>query len=87
MSYADRSWLRRGKGLVSKTHTGDLFAVIKIVMPPKPDEKAREIWLLFRHPGTQAQFGNGKRHCYCSHQAFPHVLRGSKAICSPLLKL
>ncbi len=32
------------KGLVSKTHTGDLFAVIKIVMPPKPDEKARELW-------------------------------------------
>lgn len=24
---------------MSKTHTGDLFAVIKIVMPPKPDEK------------------------------------------------
>ena len=34
----------KGKGLVSKTHTGDLFAVIKIVMPPKPDEKARELW-------------------------------------------
>ena len=29
---------------MSKTHTGDLFAVIKIVMPPKPDEKARELW-------------------------------------------
>lgn len=29
----------KGKGLVSKSHTGDLFAVIKIVMPPKPDEK------------------------------------------------
>lgn len=34
----------KGKGLVSKTVTGDLFAVIKIVMPPKPDEKARALW-------------------------------------------
>ena len=34
----------KGKGLVSKTVTGDLFAVIKIVMPPKPDEKTRTLW-------------------------------------------
>ncbi|WP_213716545.1 curved DNA-binding protein [Cedecea lapagei] len=34
----------KGKGLVSKQHTGDLFAVIKIVMPPKPDENAAALW-------------------------------------------
>ena len=34
----------KGKGLATKTATGDLFAVIKIVMPPKPDEKARALW-------------------------------------------
>jgi curved DNA-binding protein len=34
----------KGKGLASKTATGDLYAVIKIVMPPKPDEKASALW-------------------------------------------
>lgn len=34
----------KGKGLVNKQQTGDLFAVIKIVMPPKPDEKSTELW-------------------------------------------
>ncbi|MEO3991156.1 curved DNA-binding protein [Pseudocitrobacter cyperus] len=34
----------KGKGLVSKTVTGDLFAVIKIVMPPKADEKISALW-------------------------------------------
>ncbi|VTM23560.1 Curved DNA-binding protein [Raoultella terrigena] len=34
----------KGKGLASKTATGDLFAVIKIVMPPKPNEKASALW-------------------------------------------
>ena len=34
----------KGKGLVSKNVTGDLFAVIKIVMPPKPDEKTSALW-------------------------------------------
>ncbi|WP_421356388.1 curved DNA-binding protein [Pseudocitrobacter faecalis] len=34
----------KGKGLVSKTVIGDLFAVIKIVMPPKPDEKTSALW-------------------------------------------
>lgn len=34
----------QGKGLVNKHHTGDLYAVIKIVMPPKPDEKTAEYW-------------------------------------------
>jgi len=34
----------QGKGLVNKKHTGDLFAVIKIVMPPKPNEQTAELW-------------------------------------------
>lgn len=34
----------KGKGLASKTTTGDLFAVIKIVMPPKPNDKSRALW-------------------------------------------
>lgn len=34
----------KGKGLVNKQHTGDLFAVIKIVMPPKADEKTTALW-------------------------------------------
>ncbi|MDI8954123.1 DNA-binding protein, partial [Salmonella enterica subsp. enterica serovar Anatum] len=27
-----------------KKHTGDLYAIIKIVMPPKPDEKTAALW-------------------------------------------
>ncbi|AYY80089.1 MULTISPECIES: curved DNA-binding protein [Proteus] len=34
----------KGKGLVSKKVSGDLYAILKIVMPPKPDEKTRELW-------------------------------------------
>ncbi|MFW0767421.1 curved DNA-binding protein [Trabulsiella odontotermitis] len=34
----------KGKGLVSKKTTGDLYAVIKIVMPPKPDEQSAGLW-------------------------------------------
>jgi len=34
----------QGKGLVNKKQTGDLFAVIKIVMPPKPNEQVAELW-------------------------------------------
>ncbi|WET39202.1 curved DNA-binding protein [Citrobacter enshiensis] len=34
----------KGKGLVSKKHTGDLYAVIKIVMPSKPDAAAAALW-------------------------------------------
>ncbi|ALR75078.1 curved DNA-binding protein [[Enterobacter] lignolyticus] len=34
----------KGKGLVNKQHTGDLFAVIKIVMPPKPDAQSAALW-------------------------------------------
>ena len=33
-----------GKGLVSKKQTGDLYAVLKIVMPPKPDENTAALW-------------------------------------------
>ncbi|MCS2156665.1 curved DNA-binding protein [Scandinavium sp. H11S7] len=34
----------KGKGLVNKQYTGDLFVVIKIVMPPKADEKTSALW-------------------------------------------
>lgn len=34
----------KGKGLVSKKVSGDLYAILKIVMPPKPDEKIRKLW-------------------------------------------
>ena len=34
----------KGKGLASKTTTGDLYAVIKIVMPPKPNDKTSALW-------------------------------------------
>lgn len=34
----------KGKGLVSKKESGNLYAVIKIVMPPKPEEKSAVLW-------------------------------------------
>ena len=34
----------KGKGLIGKHHTGDLYAVIKIVMPPKPDDSTSTLW-------------------------------------------
>ncbi|EKN4693752.1 curved DNA-binding protein [Yersinia ruckeri] len=34
----------KGKGLVGKKGTGDLYAILKVVMPPKPDEKAGALW-------------------------------------------
>jgi curved DNA-binding protein len=34
----------KGKGLKGKTVTGDLYAVIKIVMPPETSEKANHLW-------------------------------------------
>lgn len=34
----------KGKGLVSKKETGNLYAVIKIVMPAKPDEESAALW-------------------------------------------
>ncbi|MDU3054789.1 MAG: DnaJ domain-containing protein [Escherichia coli] len=35
---------QRIRGLVSKKQTGDLYAVLKIVMPPKPDENTAALW-------------------------------------------
>jgi len=34
----------KGKGLAGKKETGDLYAVLKVVMPPKPDEKISGLW-------------------------------------------
>ncbi|HCH51722.1 MAG TPA: curved DNA-binding protein [Proteus sp.] len=34
----------KGKGLVNKQHSGDLYAIIKIVMPPKIDEETLVLW-------------------------------------------
>jgi curved DNA-binding protein len=34
----------KGKGLRSKTEVGDLFAILKVVMPPVSNEKARALW-------------------------------------------
>ena len=34
----------RGKGLKSKTQQGDLFAVLKIVIPPTGNDKANKLW-------------------------------------------
>lgn len=34
----------KGKGLKTKTDTGDLFAIIKVVMPAKTSEKAKQLW-------------------------------------------
>lgn len=34
----------KGKGLTGKTITGDLYAVIKIVMPDESDEKTQKLW-------------------------------------------
>lgn len=34
----------KGKGLVSKTGMGDLYAVLKIVIPDESDEEAKQLW-------------------------------------------
>jgi curved DNA-binding protein len=34
----------KGKGLVGKKESGDLFAILKVTMPPKPDNKTAELW-------------------------------------------
>ncbi|MBJ7222662.1 MULTISPECIES: curved DNA-binding protein [unclassified Brenneria] len=34
----------KGKGLVGKKGTGDMYAILKVVMPPKPDEKISALW-------------------------------------------
>ncbi|MFG6654541.1 curved DNA-binding protein [Scandinavium sp. M-37] len=54
----------KGKGLVNKQHTGDLFAVIKIVMPPKADEKTAALWqqLADAQPTFDPRQQWGKKH-------------------------
>lgn len=54
----------KGKGLVSKQHAGDLFAVIKIVMPPKGDENAANLWrqLAETQSGYDPRKEWGKKH-------------------------
>ncbi|MFC0225598.1 curved DNA-binding protein [Serratia aquatilis] len=34
----------KGKGLIGKKETGNLYAVIKIVIPPKTDDKSAALW-------------------------------------------
>jgi len=34
----------KDKGLASKTGIGDLYAVLKIVIPDKTDEESRQLW-------------------------------------------
>jgi curved DNA-binding protein len=34
----------RGKGLVGKTGKGDLYAVLKVVMPAENSAEVRELW-------------------------------------------
>ncbi len=43
----------KGKGLANKHGTGDLYAVLKVVMPAKPDEKTSALW---KSLATQAAF-------------------------------
>ncbi|WP_158780657.1 curved DNA-binding protein [Pantoea sp. BAV 3049] len=43
----------KGKGLAGKSSTGDLYAILRIVMPPKGDDKIAELW---RELANQAAF-------------------------------
>ncbi len=43
----------KGKGLTGKRHTGDLYAVLKVVMPEHQDERSRDLW---RQLADQADF-------------------------------
>lgn len=43
----------KGKGLANKKGTGDLYAILNVVMPPKGDDKASELW---RELSRQAAF-------------------------------
>ena len=38
----------KGKGLSSRHAAGDLYAVLKVVMPPRNDERARQLWTELR---------------------------------------
>ncbi|HEI8868538.1 TPA: curved DNA-binding protein [Serratia odorifera] len=43
----------KGKGLVGKKQTGDLYVILKVVMPPKPNDRASALW---RELAEQAAF-------------------------------
>ncbi|HFK7185812.1 TPA: curved DNA-binding protein [Serratia odorifera] len=43
----------KGKGLAGKKETGDLYVILKVVMPPKPNERASALW---RELAEQAAF-------------------------------
>ena len=34
----------KGKGLVTRQGRGDLYAVLKVVMPDKDNDRTRELW-------------------------------------------
>jgi curved DNA-binding protein len=34
----------RGKGLVGKAGKGDLFAILKVVMPPDQGKEVQQLW-------------------------------------------
>ena len=51
----------KGKGLKSKTGVGDMFAVLKVVMPPSTDEKVNTLWQQLAESATfdpRAQWSN-----------------------------
>jgi curved DNA-binding protein len=53
----------KGKGLKSKTGVGDLFAVIKVVMPPSTDEQINTLWQQLADSASfdpRAQWSNEK---------------------------
>ncbi|HAM77245.1 MAG TPA: hypothetical protein DCQ09_16885, partial [Alcanivorax sp.] len=56
----------KGKGLAGKKTQGDLYAIIKIVMPERISDRDRELW---RALAEQSDFdpranwaGDGRRH-------------------------
>ncbi len=42
----------KGKGLASKTGMGDLFAVLKVVIPEQSDEEAKKLWKTLSEKST-----------------------------------
>lgn len=53
----------KGKGLSARQSQGDLYAVVKIVMPPRPDEKSQALWQQLADAGSafDARRGWGKK--------------------------
>ena len=43
-SQTGRRWRAKGKGLVGKKTQGDLYAVLKIVLPERISDQERELW-------------------------------------------